>query len=83
MSIESGSKWEGCNLRVGLTSGSTAGMCTKCTAKAILIDFYGIEIWIPLSLCEFSEEPNADGSYDVELPEWRQRKLEEELGEAY
>ncbi len=77
-----GATWEGCELRISVPSGYTAGTCLKDTGRAILVDFYGVEIWLALSLCEFSDEPYADGSYAVDLPEWRQNKLEQELGEC-
>ena len=39
------------------------------TEKAVLCDFQGIAIWLPLSKCKFYYH-QASNNYKCEMPEW-------------
>lgn len=54
-------------------------MTTSKSGKAILIDFYGIEEWIPTSQCEIIE----DTPVRVRVEDWLAERIKLKLGEAY
>lgn len=65
--------------RVLLTTGGTAGVVRAESARAILVDMYGIEIWLPKSQIEIDEYGEI---VEIDIPEWLARKIEQELGEV-
>lgn len=65
--------------RIALSSGWTNGEIKAESQRAILIDFYGIEKWLPKSQVEITELP--DGEVEVEPEDWLVREIEQELGE--
>lgn len=63
-----------------LTSGATPGTVMKETAKAILIDFGGIEKWLPKSQVEV--EDLRDG-VRITPEDWLKKEIENDVGEGY
>lgn len=66
-------------VRVMLTTGDTAGVVRAESSKAILVDMYGIEKWLPKSQIEIAE---CGDTIEIDIPDWLARKLEQELGEV-
>lgn len=72
---------EGKQCEVKLTEGSsTTGEIKADRPKAVLIDFYGLEKWLPKSQVKIKKQ--LGGGVRVEPVDWLAEEIEQELGEV-